>query len=97
MLTKFAKPGCFGPILTNFVYLATLIDDTTQTDVFKPPLIYLKTNFVNPGFDPEKRKPFKRVPKGNEIRGFVQFDIFFYPEVCDIKFVIKFHFERLSV
>ena len=49
---KFVKMGYFGPGLMTFMILASLIDDTTQTDVFKPPLIYLKMNFVNPDFDP---------------------------------------------
>ena len=41
---KFVNSGYFGPGLTNFVFLATLIDDTTQTDVFKTPLIYVLGN-----------------------------------------------------
>ena len=60
---KFVKPGSFQTILTNFVFLATLIDELNQTDVFKPPLMYynlLGNEFCQFGLSPNNTKLVKR-------------------------------------
>ena len=67
---KFVKPGCFLPFWRFLSIWQPWLTKKNQTEFFKPPLIYLVMNFVNPGFDPKGRKLYKRAPKPNEIRGF---------------------------